>query len=85
MNEFTKNIRRIFLERKGKDIDNVEYMDMPATRENYNLDKIIGNVNLVEGRFMIKSEADEIIRNAKIKTEQKISYHLQGSDNCITS
>ena len=61
MNEFTKSIRKIFLERKGKDIDNVEYMDMPATRENYNIDKIIGNVNLVEGRFMIKSEADEII------------------------
>lgn len=36
-------------------------MDMPESRDNYNLDKIIGNINLVEGRFMIKSEADEII------------------------
>ena len=34
---------------------------MPESRENYNLDKIIGNVNLVEGRFMIKSEANKII------------------------
>lgn len=61
MNDFSENIRKIFLERKGLDIDNVEYTQMPTTRENYNLDKIIGNVNLVEGRFMIKSEADQII------------------------
>ena len=38
-------------------------MDMPESRDNYNLDKIIGNINLVEGRFMIKSEADEIINH----------------------
>ena len=61
MNDFSKRIRKIFFERKGIDIDNVEYIEMPATRENYNLDKIIGNVNLVEGHFMIKSEADKII------------------------
>ena len=61
MNDFSERIRKIFFERKGIDIDNVEYIEMPATRENYNLDKIIGNVNLVEGRFMTKSEADKII------------------------
>lgn len=61
MNDFSERIRKIFFERKGIDIDNVEYIEMPATRENYNLDKIIGNVNLVEGCFMIKSEADKII------------------------
>lgn len=61
MNDFSERIRKIFFEKKGVDIDDVEYIEMPATRENYNLDKIIGNVNLVEGRFMIKSEADKII------------------------
>ena len=61
MNDFSERIRKIFFERKGIDIDDVEYIEMPATRENYNLDKIIGNVNLVEGRFMTKSEADKII------------------------
>ena len=61
MNDFSERIRKIFFERKGIDIDNFEYIEMPAIRENYNLDKIIGNVNLVEGRFMTKSEADKII------------------------
>jgi len=61
MNDFSRNIRTIFLEKKGIDIDEIDYMDMPESRDNYNLDKIIGNINLVEGRFMIKSEADEII------------------------
>lgn len=61
MNDFSRNIRTIFLEKKGIDIDEIDYMDMPESRDNYNLDKIIGNINLVEGRLMIKSEADEII------------------------
>ena len=61
MNDFSERIRKILFEKKVLDIDNVDYIEMPATRENYNLDKIIGNVNLVEGRFMIKSEADKII------------------------
>lgn len=63
MDNFSENIRKIFLERKGIDIDKVEYMDMPKSRENYNSNKIIGNVNLVEGRFIIKSEADKIINH----------------------
>ena len=61
MSNFSKKIRKVFLERKGVDIDKVDFIDMPESRENYNLDKIIGNVNLVEGRFMIKSEANKII------------------------
>ena len=61
MSNFSKKIRKVFFERKGVDIDKVDFIDMPESRENYNLDKIIGNVNLVEGRFMIKSEADKII------------------------
>ncbi len=63
MDNFSENIRKIFLERKGIDIDKVEYMDMPKSKENYNSNKIIGNVNLVEGRFIIKSEADKIINH----------------------
>ncbi|MBR4156806.1 MAG: hypothetical protein IKU01_08975 [Bacteroidales bacterium] len=61
MSNFSKKIRKVFFERKGVDIDKVDFIDMPESRENYNLDKIIGNVNLVEGRFMIKSEANKII------------------------
>ena len=63
MDNFSENIRKIFFERKGIDIDKVVYMDMPKSRENYNSNKIIGNVNLVEGRFIIKSEADKIINH----------------------
>ena len=61
MSNFSKKIRKVFFERKSVDIDKVDFIDMPESRENYNLDKIIGNVNLVEGRFMIKSEANKII------------------------
>lgn len=61
MNDFSRNIKAIFLEKKGFDMDEIDYIDMPKSKDNYNLDKIIGNINLVEGRFMIKSEADEII------------------------
>ncbi|MDE5999783.1 MAG: hypothetical protein K2H04_06925 [Bacteroidaceae bacterium] len=46
---------------KGLDINNVEYMEMPESKKNYNLDKVIGNVNLAERRFKIKSEAETIV------------------------
>ena len=36
-------------------------MDLPESKEDYNLDKTIGNINLLEGRFMTKSEADKIV------------------------
>lgn len=61
MESFTKRVKMLFLQMKGLDIGNVEYMEMPKSKKNYNLDKVIGNVNLAEGRFRIKSEAEMIV------------------------
>ena len=60
MMSFKEKVARLFLKEKGQDITRVEYMDMPKSKEDYNLTKVIGNVNLAEGRFIIKSEADVI-------------------------
>lgn len=61
MKSFKEKVRALFLKEKGLDIEHVEFMAMPKSRKEYNLDKIIGNVNLAEGRFRIKSEADVIV------------------------
>lgn len=61
MKSFKEKVRALFLKEKGLDINNVKYMDMPKAKEDYVLTKVIGNVNLAEGRFRIKSEADAII------------------------
>lgn len=39
-------------------IDNPEYRDMPEKKSDYSTRKVIGNVNLTEDRFRIKSEVD---------------------------
>ena len=62
MESFKERVRALFLKEKGLDINSVEYMEMPDSKENYNLAKVIGNVNLADGRFIIKSEAETIIR-----------------------
>jgi hypothetical protein len=51
------------LQEKGVRTSDLRYMDMPKEREKYNLSKTIGNVNLIEGRFKIKSEADVTVAN----------------------
>lgn len=63
MNSFKEKVKVFFLKEKGLDIDCVEYMDMPESKKDYNLAKVIGNVNLAEGRFRVKSEADSIVRH----------------------
>jgi len=63
MKSFKEKVKALFLKEKALDIENVEYMDMPESKADYNLAKVIGNVNLAEGRFRIKSEADAIVNN----------------------
>ena len=61
MKDFITKVKELFLREKGIDIDSVDYMAMPERRENYEIAKTIGNVNLTEGRFLIKSEANVIV------------------------
>lgn len=61
MTNFTDRIKELFFKEKGVDIDNIDYLDAPERKEDYDLSKTIGNVNLTERRFKIKSEADIII------------------------
>lgn len=63
MKSFKDKVSALFLKEKALDIENVEYMDMPESKADYNLAKVIGNVNLAEGRFRVKSEADAIVNN----------------------
>lgn len=63
MKSFKEKVNALFLKEKALDIENVEYMDMPESKADYNLAKVIGNVNLAEGRFRVKSEADAIVNN----------------------
>ena len=63
MAEFTVAVKEFFLKEKGVCVSNLAYMDMPDKKGKYNLTKIIGNVNLTEGRYKIKSEADAIVTN----------------------
>ena len=61
MSGFNERAKSLFFQERHTDIDNVSYMSMPVNKEKYVLDKVIGNVNLSEGRFRTKSEADAIV------------------------
>jgi len=61
MNIFDERARDLYLREKHADIDNANFMGMPIKKESYVLNKVIGNVNLSEGRFRTKSEADIIV------------------------
>ena len=57
---FAKAVSDYFFRKKGVDINTVSYKEMPNERRKYNLSKVIGNVNLIQGRFKIKQEVDAI-------------------------
>ncbi len=59
MNTFREKVASI-LKEIGIDVETVGYMEMPTDRDSYDLSQVIGNVNLIEGRFRIKSEVDEM-------------------------
>ena len=61
MENFVNTVNDFLLKEKGVCLSNLDYMEMPDKREKYNLSKVIGNVNLSEGRFKIKSEVDVIV------------------------
>jgi len=61
MPNFVSAVSEFFFEKKGIDVTDVGYMEMPSEKGRYNLSKTIGNANLTEGRYKIKSEADIII------------------------
>lgn len=61
MNAFKTRVKKLFLREKKCDIDQVPFMDMPKEKSRYNTSRVIGNVNLAEGRFRIKSEAKAIV------------------------
>jgi hypothetical protein len=45
-----------------KDTDSLEYKELPyGERKRFNLTKIIGNKNLVAGRFKTEKEVDELV------------------------
>jgi len=63
MKDFVNTVSDFFLNEKNINIKNLAYKELPTKKEKYNLSKIIGNANLTEGRFKIKSEVDSIITN----------------------
>ena len=61
MSNFVSAVSDFFLKEKGISVTDVGYMEMPNEKERYDLSKIIGNVNLTEGRYKIKSDVDKIV------------------------
>ena len=61
MSNFVSAVSDFFLKEKGISVTNVSYMEMPSEKKGYNFSKTIGNVNLTEERYKVKSEADIIV------------------------
>ena len=61
MQTFKERVKQFYWSERHTDISTVEFRDMPQERSRYNLSKVIGNVNLTEGRFKIKADADRVI------------------------
>ena len=54
MSEFIEEVRKLLLEEKGIRLEDADYMELPEKRERYNMSLVIGNVNLIAGRFETK-------------------------------
>lgn len=63
MQTFKERVKQFYWSERHKDISTMEFRDMPYERSRYNLSKIIGNVNLTEGRFKIKADAERIVNH----------------------
>ena len=61
MSEFIEEIRKLFLEEKGIRLEDADYMELPEERERYNTSFVIGNVNLMAGRFKTKKEGAQLV------------------------
>lgn len=60
MSTFRDEIASI-LKEAGIDIETADYMKMPTDKNAYDISGVIGNVNLMSGRFRIKSEVDAMV------------------------
>lgn len=49
------------LKEAGVDLESADYMEMPAEKDSYEVSRVTGNINLMEGRFRIQSEADKMM------------------------
>ena len=63
MTNYVNEVDAFLFQEKGVHVSDLAFMEMPIERERYSLSRVIGNVNLTEGRFMTKAEADVIIDN----------------------
>jgi hypothetical protein len=63
MIDFVNAVSNLLSQEKGVCYRELSYMEMPTEKEKYNLSKIIGNVNLIEGRYKIETEAENVIDN----------------------
>ena len=61
MQTFKERVKQFYWTERHEDISTVEFREMPHERDRYNLTKVIGNVNLTEGRFKIKADAERIV------------------------
>ena len=62
MSEFIERVRNRLLEEKGIKLEEADYMEPPEERERYNTSLVIGNVNLMAGRFKTKSEVQVLVK-----------------------
>lgn len=61
MSEFIERIRKLLLEEKGIVLEDADYMVMPKERERYNTSLVIGNVNLMAGRFKTEEDVKKLV------------------------
>ncbi len=61
MSTFKERVKQFYWSERHTDISTVEFRDMPQEHSRYNLTKVIGNVNLTEGRFKIKADANRVV------------------------
>jgi len=61
MTEFIERIKKSLLEEKGINLEDAGYMELPKERNRYNASLVIGNVNLIAGRFKTETEVSELV------------------------
>jgi len=63
MTDFVREVDAFLYQEKGVHVSGLDFMEMPNEKERYNLSLCRGNINLIQGRFKTKAEAEKIIEN----------------------
>ncbi|MDR3236492.1 MAG: hypothetical protein LBT48_07215 [Prevotellaceae bacterium] len=61
MANYIEKLKKIVEQKTGKNFDSIKFKELSSDKESYVTDLVRGSVNLIERRFIIKKDVDEMV------------------------